>query len=60
MTHGLGGMVVQRGLVSGVVETARCYLGDNMPAWTAAAVPGLWMEGYLHEIAATAVASTDL
>lgn len=33
------------------------YFGSNQPAWTAAAVPGLWMEGYLHEIAATAVLS---
>lgn len=44
----------------GVLTVARRYLGDNRPAWTAAAVPGLWMEGYLHEIAATAVVSTDL
>ena len=44
----------------GVLAVARDYLGDNKPAWTAAAMPGLWMEGYLHEIAATAVVSEDL
>ncbi|MFC0541288.1 RidA family protein [Kutzneria chonburiensis] len=44
----------------GVLDVARGYLGDNRPAWTAVAVPGLWMEGYLHEIAATAVVSGDL
>lgn len=46
--------------VPGVLTVARGYLGENTPAWTAAAVPGLWMEGYLHEIAATAVVSGDL
>jgi hypothetical protein len=25
------------------------------PAWTAVSMPALWMEGYLHEIAAIAV-----
>jgi hypothetical protein len=30
---------------------------NGIAAWTAAAVPGLWMEGYLHEIAATAIVS---
>ncbi|MFI5610138.1 Rid family hydrolase [Amycolatopsis sp. NPDC051903] len=44
----------------GVLSVAAPYFGDNRPAWTAAAVPGLWMEGYLHEIAATAVVSDDL
>ena len=44
----------------GVLAVARDHLGDNKPAWTAAAMPGLWMEGYLHEIAATAVVSEDL
>jgi enamine deaminase RidA (YjgF/YER057c/UK114 family) len=44
----------------GVLTVARQYLAENTPAWTAAAVPGLWMEGYLHEIAATAVVSTDV
>jgi enamine deaminase RidA (YjgF/YER057c/UK114 family) len=29
---------------------------DAPPAWTFAAVPGLWFEGYLHEISALAVA----
>jgi enamine deaminase RidA (YjgF/YER057c/UK114 family) len=28
---------------------------DAGPAWTAVAMPALWMEGYLHEIAAIAV-----
>lgn len=41
----------------GVLDVASDYFGTNQPAWTAAAVPGLWMEGYLHEIAATAVLS---
>ncbi|HEY4453435.1 MAG TPA: Rid family hydrolase [Pseudonocardiaceae bacterium] len=41
----------------GVLDVAVDYFGANQPAWTAAAVPGLWMEGYLHEIAATAVLS---
>ncbi|HEX4222461.1 MAG TPA: Rid family hydrolase [Pseudonocardiaceae bacterium] len=41
----------------GVLDVGGGYFGDNAPAWTAAAVPGLWMEGYLHEIAATAVVS---
>ncbi|HJP78876.1 MAG TPA: Rid family hydrolase [Pseudonocardiaceae bacterium] len=41
----------------GVLKVAENYFGDNAPAWTAAAVPGLWMEGYLHEIAATAIVS---
>ncbi|SMD26577.1 Rid family hydrolase [Kibdelosporangium aridum] len=44
----------------GVLSVAREYLGENSPAWTAAAVPGLWMEGYLHEIAATAIVPDDL
>jgi enamine deaminase RidA (YjgF/YER057c/UK114 family) len=44
----------------GVRDVARRYLGDNEPAWTAVSVPGLWMEGYLHEIAATAVVADDL
>ncbi|MBO9521404.1 MAG: hypothetical protein J7518_07690 [Nocardioidaceae bacterium] len=39
----------------GVLEVAHRHFGDNAPAWTASGVPGLWMEGYLHEIAATAV-----
>lgn len=43
--------------LSGVLKVAENYFGDNPPAWTAAAVPGLWMEGYLHEIAATAIVS---
>lgn len=30
------------------------FTGPGHPAWTATAVPGLWMEGYLHEIAAIA------
>lgn len=30
------------------------FTGPGLPAWTATAVPGLWMEGYLHEIAAIA------
>jgi enamine deaminase RidA (YjgF/YER057c/UK114 family) len=41
----------------GVLAVAGDYFGANQPVWTAAAVPGLWMEGYLHEIAATAVIS---
>ncbi|HEX7524923.1 MAG TPA: Rid family hydrolase, partial [Gaiellaceae bacterium] len=28
---------------------------DGGPAWTAVSMPALWMEGYLHEIAAIAV-----
>ncbi len=44
----------------GVLDVAGNYFGDNKPAWTATAVPGLWMEGYLHEIAATAMVSADL
>jgi enamine deaminase RidA (YjgF/YER057c/UK114 family) len=41
--------------VPGVIEVAHRYFGANAPAWTASAVPGLWMEGYLHEVSATAV-----
>ena len=41
----------------GVLAVAQDYFGADAPAWTSAAVPGLWMEGYLHEIAATAVLS---
>ncbi|MGH3166705.1 MAG: Rid family hydrolase [Trebonia sp.] len=44
----------------GVLKVAGRYFGDTAPAWTAAAVPGLWMEGYLHEIAATAVVGSSL
>jgi enamine deaminase RidA (YjgF/YER057c/UK114 family) len=39
----------------GVLDVAHRYFGSNAPAWTASGLPGLWMEGYLHEVAATAI-----
>lgn len=34
---------------------AEVFPGGAGPAWTAVSMPALWMEGYLHEIAAIAV-----
>lgn len=33
------------------------FAPETGPAWTPVSVPGLWMEGYLHEISALAVVS---
>ena len=42
--------------IEAAMEVARGYLDDDhLPAWTPIAVPGLWVEGFLHEIAAVAV-----
>jgi len=42
--------------IEAAMEVARGYLDeDHFPAWTPIAVPGLWVEGFLHEIAAVAV-----
>jgi enamine deaminase RidA (YjgF/YER057c/UK114 family) len=38
------------------MEVGRDFFdSDGGPAWTPASMPGLWLEGYLHEIAALAV-----
>jgi len=37
-----------------VLEEAAPHFREDGPAWSAIQVPGLWMEGYLHEISATA------
>jgi len=37
-----------------VLEEASKHFSGETPAWSPVQVPGLWMEGYLHEIAATA------
>ena len=37
-----------------VLAEAGSRFDGSLPAWTPIQVPGLWMEGYLHEIAATA------
>ena len=42
--------------IEAAMAVARSYLdADHLPAWTPIAVPGLWVEGFLHEIAAVAV-----
>lgn len=38
-----------------VMDVARKYFEEHRPAWSPVGVPGLWMEGYLHEISAVAV-----
>ena len=37
------------------MEIGADYFDRGDPAWTPAAMPGLWVEGFLHEIAALAV-----
>lgn len=37
-----------------VLEESTAHFRRELPVWSAIQVPGLWMEGYLHEIAATA------
>ncbi|MFK4805089.1 RidA family protein [Microbacterium sp. ZW CA_36] len=37
-----------------VLDEAAAHFEEAGPAWSAVQVPGLWMEGYLHEISATA------
>ena len=37
------------------MQVAEVFPTGGGPAWTAVAMPALWMEGYLHEIAAIAV-----
>jgi len=39
-----------------VADVAREFFGSTLPAWTYGGMQGLWFEGYLHEIAAIAVA----
>lgn len=38
-----------------MMEVGREYFGADGPAWTPVGVPGLWVEGFLHEVSALAV-----